>query len=89
MAKVIVERPRLNSGWHKLKGYQRRLRRHGEDGPPAREGIKACWQGATKILNELTALAARQHYGAEVYAVAHRRLARRELPQYPIPMRWW
>ncbi len=32
---------------------------------------------------------ARQHYGAEVYAVAVRRLARKELRQYPIPVRWW
>jgi hypothetical protein len=53
MAKVIVERPRKKGcAWHKPKGYQRRLRRYGEDGPPAREGIKACWQGRTKYLNE-------------------------------------
>jgi hypothetical protein len=53
MAKVIVERPRKKArAWKKPKGYQRRLRRYGEDGPPAREGIKACWQGRTKILNE-------------------------------------
>jgi hypothetical protein len=32
--------------------YQRRLRRYGEVGPPVREGIKACWQGGTKYLNE-------------------------------------
>lgn len=53
MAKVIVERPRKKGrGWHKPKGYQRRLRRYGDDGPPAREGIKECWQGGTKYLNE-------------------------------------
>lgn len=53
MAKVIVERPRKKGcAWHKPKGYQRRLRRYGEDGPPVREGIKACWQGRTKYLNE-------------------------------------
>ena len=53
MAKVIVERPRKKGcAWNKPKGYQRRLRRYGEDGPPAREGIKACWQGRTKSLNE-------------------------------------
>jgi hypothetical protein len=53
MAKVIVERPRRKGyAWHKPKGYQRRLRRYGEDGPPAREGIKACWQDHTKYLNE-------------------------------------
>jgi hypothetical protein len=32
---------------------------------------------------------ARRHYGAEVYAVAKRRLAKRELRQYPIPMDLW
>jgi hypothetical protein len=53
MAKVIVERPRKKGcAWHKPKGYKRRLRRYGEDGPPAREGIKACWRGRTKYLNE-------------------------------------
>jgi hypothetical protein len=53
MAKVIVERPRKKGGaWNKPKGYQRRLRRYGDDGPPAHEGIKACWQGRTKSLNE-------------------------------------
>jgi hypothetical protein len=53
MAKVIVERPRKKGcAWNKPKGYQRRLRRCGEDGPPAREGIKACWRGGTKYLNE-------------------------------------
>ena len=53
MAKVIVERPRKKGcAWHKPKGYQRRLRRYGDDGPPGREGIKACWQGRTKYLNE-------------------------------------
>jgi hypothetical protein len=53
MAKVIVERPRIK-GWagNKPKGYRRRLRRYGEDGPPTREGIRACWRGGTKILNE-------------------------------------
>jgi hypothetical protein len=38
---------------------------------------------------QLTPYEARRHYGAEVYAVAVRRLARRELRQYPIPARWW
>ncbi len=53
MAKVIVERPRKKGcAWHKPKGYQRRLRRYGEDGPPVRDGIKACWHGRTKYLNE-------------------------------------
>jgi hypothetical protein len=53
MAKVIVERPRRKGyAWNKPKGYQRRLRRYGDDGPPLREGIKACWQGHTKYLNE-------------------------------------
>jgi hypothetical protein len=53
MAKVIVERPRKKGcAWNKPKGYRRKLRRYGEDGPPVREGIKACWQGHTKYLNE-------------------------------------
>jgi hypothetical protein len=53
MDKVIVERPRKkSSAWDKPKGYQRRLHRYGEDGPPSREGIKACWRDGTKYLNE-------------------------------------
>lgn len=53
MAKVIVERPRKKArSCRKPKGYRRRLHRYGTDGPPAREGIKACWLGRTKILNE-------------------------------------
>jgi hypothetical protein len=53
MAKVIVERPRKKGcAWNKPKGYQRRLRRYGDDGPPVREGIKACWRGRLKYLNE-------------------------------------
>jgi hypothetical protein len=32
---------------------------------------------------------ARKHYGADVYAASKRRLARRELSQYPIPARFW
>jgi hypothetical protein len=53
MAKVIVERPRV-LGWagRKPKGYQRQLHRLRDDGPPIREGMKARWQGGTKILNE-------------------------------------
>jgi hypothetical protein len=53
MAKVIVERPRKKGwAWDKPKGYRRRLARYGDDGPPTREGIKACWQHHTKSLNE-------------------------------------
>jgi hypothetical protein len=53
MAKVIVERPRIKSyASAKPKGYARRLRRYGPDGPPEREGIKACWANRTKSLNE-------------------------------------
>lgn len=53
MAKVIVERPRVKS-WvgRKPKGRQRRLMSYGEDGPPAREGIRARWQGHTNRFNE-------------------------------------
>ena len=53
MAKVIVERPRKTYGATRTpKDYRRRLSRYGDDGPPAREGIKACWRGRTKYLNE-------------------------------------
>jgi hypothetical protein len=53
MAKVIVERPRRRGyAWNKPKGYQRRLRRLRDDGPPLREGIKTRWQGHTKDFNE-------------------------------------
>jgi hypothetical protein len=38
---------------------------------------------------QLSLLEARRHHGAEVYAVAKRRLARSELRHYPIPARWW
>lgn len=37
----------------------------------------------------LTPTEARRHYGAEVYAAGIRRLSRRELTQYPIPMAQW
>jgi hypothetical protein len=37
----------------------------------------------------LTPPEARRHYGAEVYASRIRRLSRRELTQYPIPMAQW
>jgi hypothetical protein len=40
-------------------------------------------------VSRLTPLEARQHYGAEVYAIAKRQLARKELCQYPIPMELW
>src|ERR1041385_933184 len=53
MAKVIVERPRKKGwAWNKPKGYQRRLRSFGSDGPPRREGIKSRWRNNTKYLNE-------------------------------------
>jgi hypothetical protein len=52
MAKVIVERPRKKGrAWRKPKGYKRRLSGYG-DATPIREGIRACWNGGTKILNE-------------------------------------
>jgi hypothetical protein len=37
----------------------------------------------------LTPAEARRHYGAAVYAFSTRRLARKELRHYPIPVRWW
>ena len=42
-----------------------------------------------KLVKNITPIEARQQYGGEVYATAVRRLARRELRQYPIPDRWW
>lgn len=58
--------------------------------PPVRR--ERC-TGVDVLLNlpvaRLTPLEARQHYGAAVYAVAKRRLARRELRQYPIPVDAW
>jgi hypothetical protein len=38
---------------------------------------------------KLTSVEARQNYGADVYAVAVRRLGRREQRQYPIPAALW
>lgn len=40
-------------------------------------------------VTEITEVDAKRHYGAAVYAVAKRRLARRELRQYPIPAQFW
>jgi hypothetical protein len=37
----------------------------------------------------VTSATARKHYGADVYAAGKRRLARRELSQFPIPMELW
>jgi hypothetical protein len=45
------------------------------------------------ILNQqvcsLTVDVVRKHYGAALYAVACRRLSKKEMPQLPIPMAWW
>jgi hypothetical protein len=38
---------------------------------------------------EIDPLLARKHYGREVFATAKRRLARRELAQFPIPFEQW
>lgn len=38
---------------------------------------------------EITEADAKRHYGAAVYAVAKRRLARRKLRQYPVPVEFW
>lgn len=52
MAKVIVERPRKKGcAWKRPKGFSRQLQRHGLDFKK-REGIKRCWAGNTKYLNE-------------------------------------
>jgi hypothetical protein len=53
MAKVIVERPRKKGrAWRKPKGFLREQQKLFEEGLPFREGIKRCWQGHTKYLNE-------------------------------------
>jgi hypothetical protein len=57
--------------------------------PDQRERSPAIDILLNRRIAKLTPLEARHHYGAEVYAVAKRRLARRELRQYPIPARWW
>lgn len=52
MAKVIVERPRKKGcASKKPKGYQKAVRRYGEDGPPSHEGMKRRWE-RTKYFNE-------------------------------------
>jgi hypothetical protein len=40
-------------------------------------------------VSEIDPLLARKHYGREVFATAKRRLARRELAQFPIPFEQW
>lgn len=40
-------------------------------------------------VTEITETDAKMHYGAAVYAVSKRRLAKRELSQYPIPVQLW
>jgi hypothetical protein len=58
--------------------------------PPDRRGHAVATDALLNVpVAQLTPLEARRHYGAEVYAVAYRRLARKELRQYPIPVRWW
>ncbi len=42
-----------------------------------------------RLVCEFTESEAKRHYGAAVYAVAKRQLARRELKQYPIPAKFW
>jgi hypothetical protein len=42
-----------------------------------------------KLVATIDPATARKHYGADVYAVAKRRLGRRELSQFPIPMPLW
>jgi hypothetical protein len=54
------------------------------------------WEYSTAVdvvlnrsVKDITQAEARRRYGAVVYAAAMRRLARRELSQYPIPSEWW
>ena len=79
MAKVIVERPRIGSRMRgESKGYQRSLQRLGREEMPYREGMKRRHLGDRPS-------EARKQYGALVFATGTRRLARRELAQFPIP----
>jgi hypothetical protein len=57
--------------------------------PEQRERSRAVDVLLKRPVAGFTRAEARKRYGAEVYAVASRRLARRELSQYPIPSRWW
>jgi hypothetical protein len=73
----------LEGGWHLVtleplpKPYWNRER------CPARDVL------LDQPVKEITELDAKRHYGAAVYAVGSRRLARRELKQYPIPAKFW
>lgn len=51
---------------------------------------RAGWDAVlgTTVQN-VTEAVARNTYGRPVYAVSRRQLARKELKDYPIPMRWW
>ena len=57
--------------------------------PSARERCSAVDILLKRRVAGITPEEARKQYGHEVYAVARRRLARRELSQVPIPSRWW
>jgi hypothetical protein len=57
--------------------------------PRVRAGLREWDVILGRPVAEIDTATARKHYGAPVYAVAKRRLARRELSQYPIPAEVW
>ena len=57
--------------------------------PEGNDG-RAAWDVVfDRRASEIDALMARKNYGAEVFASAKRRLKRRELAQFPIPVELW
>ena len=72
-----------NGGWHLVT-----LRRLPADGNPRLRSTAldiVLDLPVAKLSDEV----ARQEYGSLVYAVECRPIARHELSQYPIPVRWW
>jgi hypothetical protein len=57
--------------------------------PLVREGYRERGVVLDRPVATIDSTMARKHYGADVYAVGKRRLARRELSQFPIPMELW
>jgi hypothetical protein len=57
--------------------------------PLVREGCREWDVVLDRLVATIDSAMARKHYGADVYAVGKRRLARREFSQFPIPMALW
>ena len=62
-----------------------------QSGPASgRERGRAAWDVVfDRRASEIDPPMARKNYGAEVFASAKRRLKRRELAQFPIPVELW